>query len=100
MARSNGVNVVGLHEEQILLHELIRNGPSVNRVVLVPVGTLDDNALSIDFDQPVLQLDLSEAHSMGYELVVSQRQDELVQVWSLCRPLVRSRNRHGELHRS
>ena len=54
MARSNGVDVVGLHEEQILLHELVRNGSSMNRMMLVPVGTLDDNALSIDFDQTVL----------------------------------------------
>jgi hypothetical protein len=100
MARSNGVNVVGLHEEQILLHELIRNGPSVNRVVLVPVGALDDNTLSIDFDQPVFQLDLTEAYPVGYEMIVSQRQDELIQVWSLGRPLVRSRNRDGELHSS
>jgi hypothetical protein len=95
MARSNGVNVVGLHEEQILLHELIRNSSSMHRMVLVPVGTLDDNALSVDLDQAVLQLDLSETNPMGYELIVSQRQDELIQVWSLCRPLVWSGNRHG-----
>ena len=35
---------------------------------------------------------------MGHELLVSQRQHELIQVWSLCRPLFRRRNRHGELH--
>lgn len=54
MARSNGVNVVSLHEKQILLHELVRNSPSMDRMMFVPVGTLDDNALSIDFDQTVL----------------------------------------------
>jgi len=53
MARSDGVDIVRLHEEQILFHELIGNGSSMHRMVLVPVGTLDDNTLSIDFDQPV-----------------------------------------------
>ena len=43
----------------------------MNRMMLVPVGTLDDDTLTVDFDQPVLQLDLSEAHTVGHELVVS-----------------------------
>ena len=54
MARANSVDVVSLHEKQILLHELVRNSPSMDRMMFVPVGTLDDNALSIDFDQTVL----------------------------------------------
>jgi hypothetical protein len=72
MARTNGVNIVRLHEQKILLHEIVWDSPAMDGVVLVPVCTLDNNAFSVDLDEPILELHLSEADTVRDHLVVTQ----------------------------
>ena len=71
MARSNGIDVVGLHEQEILLHELVWDSPAMDRVMLMSVCTFDNNAFSVHLDQAILELHLSEADTMRDHLVLT-----------------------------
>lgn len=64
MGRADGVHIVTLHRQEVLLHELVRHSSSQFRVVLMAIDTTEDNSLTIDFDKAVLHLDLSEADMM------------------------------------
>ena len=71
MTRSNGVDVVSLHEQEILLHEFVWDSPAMDRVVLMSVCTFDNDAFSVHLDQTVLELHLSEADTVRDHLIVS-----------------------------
>ena len=64
----DGVDVVPLHEQQVLLQEVVRDSAAVQRMMLVAIGAFEDDALAIDFDQAVFELNLAEANFLGHEL--------------------------------
>ena len=71
MARSNSVNIVCLHEQKVLFHELVGNTSTMDWMMFVTVGTLNNDALPVHLDETVLELHLAEADAVGDNLIVS-----------------------------
>lgn len=49
MGCSDGVDVVGFHQEEVFAEEIVGDGSSVVRVVLVSVDSTDDDSVAVDF---------------------------------------------------
>ena len=61
MAGADGVDVVLLHHEDVLDHALDRDGLAAIGIDLVAVHAFDQDALAVDEQVAVLDLDLAEA---------------------------------------
>ena len=58
---ADGVEVVGLEGADVLLHGGLVDDVAVYRMVLVAVDALDEDGLSVDFDQAFFDADVAEA---------------------------------------
>lgn len=79
VARADGVDVVALHEEQVVAQQRLADGPAARRVVLVPVGAAEEDALAVDGEDAVGDGGGAEAGAVG-EGLVAEGQDEVVEV--------------------
>ena len=86
MGCADGVDVVTLHEKEILFHELIRHSTTKSGVMFVAVDSAENDSLTIDFDQTIFHLDLSKANALGNNLIAG-RDHKMVEVWRLSSPL-------------
>jgi hypothetical protein len=78
------VDVVRLHEDDVLHHRVVVDGPSLGGVELVPVDAAEQDALAVDLEQAVLDHDGAEANAEG-DLFASG-QDTMVETRRLGRP--------------
>ena len=74
VTRSNSVDVVCLHEKKVLLHEFVGNGSTMNWMMFMTVGTLDDDPFSVHLNETILKLHLAEANTVADNLILSQGQ--------------------------
>lgn len=86
MGCADGVDVVTLHEKKILFHELIRHSATKSGMVFMAVDSAENDSLTIDFDQTIFHLDLSEANALGDDLIAG-RDDEMVEIRRFSSPL-------------
>jgi hypothetical protein len=65
-----GVDVVALHEHKIFFHELVRHSTTEGGMVFMAIDSAENDSLSIDFNQAIFHLDLSETDALSNDLVV------------------------------
>ena len=69
MRAAQGVDILLLHRDDILLKLRRIHGPPAIAVKLMAVHALKDNALAVDFHEAVFQFELTEAHIVGNDLL-------------------------------
>ena len=69
MAGAHGVDVVALHQAQVLCRLLPADGVAGDRVAVVAVHASELDGHAVEEDHPVPHLDLSQAHLLGDDLV-------------------------------
>jgi hypothetical protein len=96
------VEVVPLHQQQILLH--VGRGHHVTRggMVFMAIGTTNQQGLAVDPQQAATDLHRPKAHVMGLaledaSLLVQQGQGQAIEVRGLGAPLVWRRYRQPQL---
>ena len=67
MAGAHGVDVVPLHRHDVFFELPPVRHAAVRRAEVVAVDALEDDALSVEQHQPVLQLEAPEAHTLRYD---------------------------------
>ena len=100
MAGAHGVDVVLLHHQDVLDHALDRDRLAAVGIDLVAVDALEEDALAVDEQVAVPDLDLAEADVDRDDLQdrsarVLEREEQLVEVRRLGRPLERIRDRRS-----
>lgn len=65
--------------------------------MLMAVCTLEDNPLSVDFDETVFQLHLAETNAMSGVLSLTDRKNQVIQKRCLGCPFERIRDGDGKL---
>jgi hypothetical protein len=89
MASSDCVDIVSLHQNKILFHEIVWNRSAKTWVMLMPIGSFENNPFTVHFDQTVLQLYLADPNPNGSKLLLINRDYQVVEIWSLCGPFQR-----------
>ena len=104
VAGADGVDVVLLHQRDVLNHPLARDHLAVIRIEFVPVHTLEHQLLAIEQHLIASDLRLPEADAPrnGLDHVaggIFQGDQQCVEIRRLGRPLLRIANALGELNR-
>ena len=91
VAGADGIDVVLLHEQDILQHGSHRHGTACLRVGVVPVRTLEHDTPSVDVEQRTAYLHLTYAHLGGEGHLIAAvgialHHMERVEVGKFCRP--------------
>ena len=98
VAGTHGVDVVLLHDLDVLYHALHRDNVSAVGVHLVAVGAFDKYRLAVDKELGVLDFHLAEARLLRYHLyllaAVGERDEHGVEIGRLGGPLERIVHRH------
>ncbi|OAV64901.1 hypothetical protein Barb4_03772 [Bacteroidales bacterium Barb4] len=98
VAGADGVDVVLLHQGDVLNHPLARDGIAAVGVYLVAIGAFEEYGLPVDEYLPVLQLNLAEADVEGdgfqRPTAVLQGNKQLVEVGSFRRPFLGGTDRY------
>ena len=69
MRAAQGVDILPLHRDDVLLKIRRIHGPPALPVKLVTVHALEHNALTVNFHQAVFELELTETHVIGNNLL-------------------------------
>ena len=90
VGRTDGIDVVLLHQQHVTQHRLHRHGTAVEGVRIVAVRTLEEHALAVDVHQRAAYFDVSEAilGGEGHLVLASLALDDVqcVEVRRLGRP--------------
>jgi hypothetical protein len=97
--RADSIDIVFLHKEEIMTEEFERDRSSEVRMVLMPIYTSKFHRFPIDDKHAILKTGASKANSL-FNNTTSDRQYEMVQVWSLRGPLVRLLNVNAKYSRA
>ena len=101
MRATQGVDILPLHRDDILLKFRRIHRPPAIAVKLMAVHTLEHNALAIDFHQAIFEFELTEAHIIGNDLlqivrVIINSQKEFIQMRMLGTPKFRAFHRQDK----
>ena len=91
MGTAQGIDILPLHRDNILLKIRRIHGPPAIAIEFMPVHALEHNALAIDFHDIAIELELPEADMIRNYLLQIVRfilngQQQLVEMRMLCTP--------------
>lgn len=87
MRSSDGVDVVPLHEQEVLLQKVKGNCPSMVRMMFMSVDTAELDRLSVDTKDSINEFNFAEANPFS-KGTTRHRKSELVQIGGFGRPFV------------
>ncbi len=101
MTRADGIDIILLHDPQVLQHTLPAHHITAIRIKLMTVHTLHYDRLAIDTELPVLDLDFSETcthrHHFLHPRSTAQSGSESIERRGLGSPFLRIINRHHRM---